>query len=430
MRSGTKLKAATVGAFALAIVALSAPAGAAANTITVTTTADEAAVANGQCALREAIIAANNDTPNPTTGCSPASGNDTIVVPAGTFKLAIAGAGEDFAATGDLDVNEFATISHEGTKPAIIDGNGLDRVFNTSSTGLTRLVGLTITGGLSPQNGGGIFNDGALALDRVTLTKNQGQFGGGLSTSAATTTITNSTFSGNTATSSGGGISAGTIGNATTITSSTIVGNTAGNDGGGILGGVGNTSMRSVLIAGNSDNPAGLEGPAPDCFRQAGFFQSSGSVLVGNPTGCDYTAGPGDVVNTIAQTGPLAFNGGPTQTHVLFKSSPAINKGSGCPGFDQRGVPRKACDIGAYERLVIKKVLVNFVGTPVADKLVGTKGRDAMLGLLGKDKLVGGKKNDVLVGGKGNDLLIGGKGNDVCNGGAGKDKFKGCEVEK
>ncbi|HLK97806.1 MAG TPA: T9SS type A sorting domain-containing protein, partial [Hymenobacter sp.] len=47
---------------------------------------------------------------------------------------------------------------------------------------------------------------------------------------------------------------------------------------------------------------------------------------------------------------PLADNGGPTQTMALQAGSPAINAGSGCPEFDQRGARRVgACDIGAYE---------------------------------------------------------------------------------
>ena len=54
---------------------------------------------------------------------------------------------------------------------------------------------------------------------------------------------------------------------------------------------------------------------------------------------------------------PLAFNGGPTQTHALKKGSPAINHGSNPDGLttDQRGTPfarqlGSAVDIGAYER--------------------------------------------------------------------------------
>ena len=53
--------------------------------------------------------------------------------------------------------------------------------------------------------------------------------------------------------------------------------------------------------------------------------------------------------------GPLADNGGPTETHDLLPGSPAIDAGSpGCPppDTDQRGVARPqgvACDIGAVE---------------------------------------------------------------------------------
>jgi hypothetical protein len=60
-----------------------------------------------------------------------------------------------------------------------------------------------------------------------------------------------------------------------------------------------------------------------------------------------------------AGIGPLADNGGPTQTQALLPGSPAIDAGSpskgngnpaACERTDQRGVPRKArCDIGAFE---------------------------------------------------------------------------------
>ena len=53
--------------------------------------------------------------------------------------------------------------------------------------------------------------------------------------------------------------------------------------------------------------------------------------------------------------GPLADNGGPTETRALLTGSPARDRGSdaGCPATDQRGVARpqgSRCDIGAYER--------------------------------------------------------------------------------
>jgi hypothetical protein len=52
--------------------------------------------------------------------------------------------------------------------------------------------------------------------------------------------------------------------------------------------------------------------------------------------------------------GPLADNGGGTQTHALLPGSPAIDAGNNatCLAIDQRGIARPqgaACDIGAVE---------------------------------------------------------------------------------
>jgi hypothetical protein len=51
----------------------------------------------------------------------------------------------------------------------------------------------------------------------------------------------------------------------------------------------------------------------------------------------------------------LRDNGGPTDSHVLLRSSPAINAGAfvGTPPGGQRGVKRpqsSAVDIGAFEK--------------------------------------------------------------------------------
>jgi hypothetical protein len=63
------------------------------------------------------------------------------------------------------------------------------------------------------------------------------------------------------------------------------------------------------------------------------------------------------VQNTNPKLGPLASNGGPTQTIALLKGSPAIDyiPLALCPKTDQRGHKRpdnpheSACDIGAFE---------------------------------------------------------------------------------
>lgn len=77
---------------------------------------------------------------------------------------------------------------------------------------------------------------------------------------------------------------------------------------------------------------------------------------------CINLTAAGDRQNTDPLLGPLAGNGGPTETFALLPGSPAIDAGS-CPGTtqDQRGAPRPiddpatpnaddACDVGPYEK--------------------------------------------------------------------------------
>ena len=68
----------------------------------------------------------------------------------------------------------------------------------------------------------------------------------------------------------------------------------------------------------------------------AGLFTSLGHNLIGQTNGCaGFTNGVnGDKVGSILTgainplLGPLANNGGTTQTHALLPSSPALNAGS------------------------------------------------------------------------------------------------------
>src|SRR5262245_5973271 len=118
--------------------------------LTVTTTADELdggtladrAGPDGKLSLREAISVANLS-----------AGPDVILLPSGTYGITIAGTGEDTNATGDFDITGDLTIQMAPgalTRP-IIDGNGLDRVFDipTGSTGISlTFIQVQITGGV------------------------------------------------------------------------------------------------------------------------------------------------------------------------------------------------------------------------------------------------------------------------------------------
>ncbi|MDW8212484.1 MAG: CSLREA domain-containing protein, partial [Roseiflexaceae bacterium] len=76
------------------------PTSAQGDPLIVTKTADtNDGVCDTDCSLREAMIIANT-LPGP----------DTIILPAGTYTLTIAGAGENAATTGDLDITDSVTI--------------------------------------------------------------------------------------------------------------------------------------------------------------------------------------------------------------------------------------------------------------------------------------------------------------------------------
>jgi hypothetical protein len=80
---------------------------------------------------------------------------------------------------------------------------------------------------------------------------------------------------------------------------------------------------------------------------------------IANDDSCGLAA-EGDWQNIDPMLGPLADNGGPTETHMLLPGSVAIDQGWCRPGVDQRGFFRpvdllgishagNACDIGAVE---------------------------------------------------------------------------------
>ena len=159
--------------------------------------------------------------------------------------------------------------------------------------------------------------------------------------------LTNATISGNSVSNEGGFGVGGGINNqeALVLNATTITSNTA-KEGGGFDGSfTGQITVKNTIVANN---------PGGDCvpFLGVGSLMSEGHNLDSDGS-CGLTAA-GDLPNTDPKLGPLADNGGPTQTHALLAGSPAIDAGDDttCPASDQRGFPRPqgtACDIGAYE---------------------------------------------------------------------------------
>ncbi len=241
--------------FRLLIAGLLITSNSYAQTVTLSTTADEVngntssiAALNGSpggagISLREAIIATNNE---------PVGATITINIPAGNYTLTLTGASENAAATGDLDITATAaagtkTINLTGAGSGIttITGSG-DRILDLESSSqlgdiTVNISGITFTGGNLPSSSGGAilagFANNVTSISNCAFTSNTSVANGGaISQSSALTfhtlTITNTTFTNNTATGGGGGaVNYSGVGNVT-ITGCTFSGNTAGNQGG------------------------------------------------------------------------------------------------------------------------------------------------------------------------------------------------------
>jgi hypothetical protein len=161
--------------------------------LNVTTTQDVIDSHDGLLSLREAVVAANA-----------AKGPMKINVPAGTYSLALPGTDEDASFTGDLDVSGTVTITGAGADSTFVDGAGLDRIFDVLPGADVVLSGLTIQGGFTEFEGGGIRVESAnLKLVSCAVVGNQvdspvpfgSNRGGGISAVAAQVTIQDSTIS-------------------------------------------------------------------------------------------------------------------------------------------------------------------------------------------------------------------------------------------
>ena len=163
-------------------------------------------------------------------------------------------------------------------------------------------------------------------------------------------TMINSTISGNSAGAGGGIVSIG-MG---LLDAVTVVNNSAVNVGGVAADG-GSMTTKNTLIAAN--NVSGIDGDLRGRFITLGnnLVGDAGSSIgfVHNQQGDQIgsSASPFDPVIDVV----LRDNGGPTRTHRLLPSSPAIDSGDNTGGdetTDQRGASRPTnadADIGSYE---------------------------------------------------------------------------------
>ena len=249
----------------------------------------------------------------------------------------------------------LATLRRTVLRNNVADGEG----GGISSAGILTILDSTIDGNRGYSGGGVRYgaSGNALLISGTTISGNEAvsSVGGGLKTSGGGL-IVSSTLSGNRSANNGGALWAeGSP--SLTLRHVTITGNTAtGGWAGGVSFNSGTITLANTIVAGNT-NPN-----SPDIRPLGGTVASLGHNLIGNDTNSTVTFDPSDLVGHAGSPldpmlGPLANNGGFTETHELRAGSPAIDAGdaANCVPFDQRGVVRPqgpACDIGAFERTI------------------------------------------------------------------------------
>jgi filamentous hemagglutinin family protein len=237
-------------------------------------------------------------------------------------------------------------------------------IFNGSGAILN--VDNTIISNNSANAGSGVVNFGTATVSNSTFSNNSANIIGAFYNSDGVSTISNSTFSGNTLANRAGAAVLNQIGT-TNISNSTFSGNSTGTNGRGIIFNFsGTTNISNSTVFGNTPNPQGA------IFTESGTTNIANSIILGNSTvgnpeifvtdrttnpvgvgtinftgtnivGADGTSGisisgngtvtgvtpitPAGAASTVINT-TLANNGGLTQTFALVPDSIAIDSSS------------------------------------------------------------------------------------------------------
>lgn len=282
---------------------------------------------------------------------------------------------------GEIPVRKQMSIIGPGARMLTLSGGGNGRIFGLEEAEGILLEGMHLTDG-SEENGGAlrvasggnttlrhvrisdseaskeggavwIGSGAALRIESCLIDNNTADTGGGIYNEGSVRVV-NSTLSGNTGNDDGG--AAYLNGGTDLFVNTTVTGNSSG-EGSGALHSAGQAELGNTLVAANTGN-----------LDVHGDFLSLGANLIGSADGStglgvngDITGDAGNPVDALL--GPLANNGGETDTHGFPPTSPAHNAGSnsfidityfplGPPYLDQRGSGRLqnfTVDIGAFE---------------------------------------------------------------------------------
>lgn len=314
-------------------------------------TTDPSALCDGSdtCSLRDALTLANSQ-----------GAGDVVTANGLTGTIALNSPLPDD--TADLNING------PGANKLTLSAGGASSVLNiTNPTAITNLSGLTIANG-SASNGGGISNDGAqLTLANCAFTNNSaaGGYGGGLENlnPNGLATVTNCTFSGNTADIGGAIYNWGTV----LVTNSTLSGNTATVHGGGLA-----TRRTATVIDSTIANNTSVIGGG--ITKDLGTLTLVNDIVAANtettPVGSDCALCTAQTAVNLISTAaapitaaqlmlaPLGYYGlnQTVQTLLPLPGSPVIQAGDptqlGALATDERQLPRTIngkLDLGAVQ---------------------------------------------------------------------------------
>lgn len=321
-------------------------------TIVVDSTADDLDQGNnGNCTLREAVIAANRNEGR--DACPPGEAApvvDEIVVPAGVYLLAIDGPGSQHnpADQGDLNLLEDVDIRGAGQAVTIIDGDFIDRVFEISTFSVTaRFFDLTIRRGradsdrvagirsrtarvvltdctVTGNDGIGIGHSGfRLELIRTTVADNLDT---GVSKATSRVTLIDSVLSGNRSPFQAGGLRLALDAEAILVRTR-IEDNSAEADGGGIRVVGSSLSLEDSVIRGNESGGSGGGVFATDStlhFERSTVAEnratfSGGGLALGQSSVTELVNSTVSGNHAGARAGGLFLSGGEvTATHVTL----------------------------------------------------------------------------------------------------------------
>ncbi len=238
---------------------------------------------------------------------------DEIVVAPGTYieTINFLGKAITLRSTDPTDPGVVAATIIDGTGNFHVVQCVSGEVPDTVLDGFT-LTGANANGGVFPDAvGGGMYNGSSSpTVTNCTFSGNSATNAGGMYNNASSPTVTDCTFDGNTATNAGGGMY-NASGNPT-VSNCTFSGNTATNAGGGMYNGSSSPTVTNCTFSGNSVTNAG------------GMYNTNSS----NPTvtNCSFSG------NTVTLDGGGMLNtnsSSPTVTNYTFSGNSANADGGG-----------------------------------------------------------------------------------------------------